>query len=217
MAMNKPVRNLSSLVYLLSSLVFRKMRTIQIFILTTHIRIMPLCRALLLICGLIFFGLAITSPVIAEENVPLVCHTLPDTTQSDSFYIMLPEGWVTFPMEGYDGLTGIVDPNRSNITYMVKIIENPTGATLDATLLQTYLDAIAFRDGIEIATDSIEIYDDDSLYAYGTRNDRSVSVSLGSTPSDCYELYSYYDDLTALLQDNQTVQEMAGYIGQNLK
>lgn len=173
---------------------------------------MFLCRALFLFCGLIFFGLLITNPVVAEDSLPLVCHTLPDT-----FNIMLPDGWVTFPMEGYDELTGIIDPDRSNITYMIKIMDNPTGTILDASLLRVYLDAIAFRDGIEVVTDSVLISGDDSLYAYGIRNTTYVSVYLGSTPTGSYELYGYYDDMSALQEDNPTFLKMAGNIGQNQK
>jgi len=128
---------------------------------------------------------------------------------------MLPDGWVTYPMQGYDGLTGIIDPDRSNITYMIKIMGNPTGTILDASLLRVYLDAIAFRDGIEIVTDSVLISGDDSLYAIGIRNATYASIYLGSTPTNSYELYGYYDDLTALQEDKPTFLKMAENIGQN--
>ncbi len=171
---------------------------------------MYVSRTLLLMCGLVIIGLAGTCPVTGEHDLP-VCHIL-----SHDFIIMLPSGWVTFPMEGYEGLTGIADPLRDNITYMLKIMDNPTGTTLDDTLLHAYLDAVVFRDGIELTPDSLVFSGNGTLSANGIRNERYVSIFLGSTPTGSYELYGYYDDGDSQVQDRDLFFAMAETIGQNV-
>ncbi|MBN1167670.1 MAG: hypothetical protein JXA44_11165 [Methanospirillaceae archaeon] len=171
---------------------------------------MNVSRTLLLMCGLVIIGLAGTCPATAEPDLP-VCHLL-----SHDFIIMLPSGWVTFPMQGYEGLTGIADPFRDNITYMLKIMDNPTGTTLDAPLLHAYLDAVVFRDDIEVTPDSLVFSENATLSSNGMRNDRYVSIFLGSTPTGSYELYGYYDDEGSQVQDRELFLAMAETISQNV-